>query len=117
MRGKKQTVLKAREILSDVKRTSWARSSFGFALVLFLSLCRTRSRLAYHKVENTSFQVSKEENSLSLKNHYFCSSNTEKLFGESLRVVLKLIACFGLRIFLIYIRDELIPLKGLGKNK
>ena len=55
MRGKKQTVLKAREILSDVKRTSWARSSFGFASVLFLSLCRTKSRLAYHKVENTSF--------------------------------------------------------------
>ena len=55
MRGKKQTVLKAREILSDIKRTSWARLSFGFALVLFLSLCSTRSRLAYHKVENTSF--------------------------------------------------------------
>lgn len=107
MRGKKQTVLKAREILCDVKRTSWARSSFGFASVLFLSLCRTRSRLAYHKVENTSFQMSKEENSLSLKNHYFCSSNAEKLLWKSLRVVLKLIACLGLRKFLIYIRDDL----------
>ena len=82
MRGKKQTVLKAREILSDVKRTSWARLSFGFAVVLFLSLCRTKIRLAYHKVENTSSQMSKEENSLSLKNHYFCSSNAEKLFVE-----------------------------------
>ena len=82
MRGKKQAVLKAREILSDVKRTNWARLSFGFALVLFLSLCRTRSRLAYHIIKNTSFQLSKEENSLSLKNHYFCSSNTEKLFVE-----------------------------------
>ena len=26
--------------------------------------------------------MSKEENSLSLKNHYFCSSNTEKLFVQ-----------------------------------
>ena len=68
--------------MSDFKRTSWAPLSFGFALVLFLSLCRTRSRLAYHKVENTSFQMSKEENSLSLKNYFFCSSNAEKLFVE-----------------------------------
>lgn len=82
MRGKKQTVLKARENLADFKRTSWAPLSFGFALVLFLSLGRSRRRLAYHKVENTSFQMSKEENSLSLKNQYFCSSNAEKLFVE-----------------------------------
>ena len=88
------------------------------SLQSFFFLCVGRE-VVWHIIELKihRFRCRKNKILYPLKIITFAQVTQRNFLWKSLRVVLKLIACFGLRIFLICIRDELFSLRGLGNKK